>query len=412
MALLRKLCRRTARAPARLPGNPGARHRTTRRNAHGAQQEQLRALEANLPPPIAPSPATHVLALLVRAEAGQWEAWWQLTRFLTLTTKSRAFGIDLDYFITTAPGWAEADETLRQRIVASAERYLAEAETSVDAWLGHNPMTIHRNDVAGLRAFILLKQVSPEAYGRISDETWRKWALVIVGLPRRTVIENSLEISQILTDASNHAPAEFVAAVRTIIRLERERMRAADATQTPGPPFFILRDLDGCWLNASLSEAIYDEFRNPDNTPAEYAAFLDALLTVGHEPALTHALDLLAASQSATRARSLAIAQVLLRCAAARSWPTLRTAMESDDDFAREVLLHVASHFGFDKPFCGSMGEREIAALYRLMLGCSRAMTMASAQWALSALGTGLEISATAFHGIWPKWGLRQPSPH
>jgi hypothetical protein len=31
---------------------------------------------------------------------------------------------------TPKPGWSEADETLRRRIVASAERYLAEAETS------------------------------------------------------------------------------------------------------------------------------------------------------------------------------------------------------------------------------------------------------------------------------------------
>lgn len=116
------------------------------------------------------------------------------------------------------PGWSEADETLRRRIVASAERYLAEAETSIDAWLGHEPMPLHRNDVAGLRAFILLKQASPEGYARIADETWQKWAPVIVGLPRCTVIDKSPEIAQILMDALNHAPAELLAAVRTIIR--------------------------------------------------------------------------------------------------------------------------------------------------------------------------------------------------
>ena len=61
------------------------------------------------------------------------------------------------------PGWSEADETLRRRIVASAERHLAEAETSIDPRLGHEPMPLHRNDVAGLRTFILLKQASPRA---------------------------------------------------------------------------------------------------------------------------------------------------------------------------------------------------------------------------------------------------------
>ena len=38
-------------------------------------------------------------------------------------------------------------------------------------------------------AFILLKQLSPEGYAGIAYETWKKWAPVIVGLPRRLVIE-------------------------------------------------------------------------------------------------------------------------------------------------------------------------------------------------------------------------------
>jgi hypothetical protein len=331
------------------------------------QQEQLRALENNIPPPIAPDPASLILARLAEAEAGRWQAWWQLTYYLMLTPESRALDHDLDYFITAMPGWAEADNELRLRITVSAERYLTDAETSTDVWLGHNPMPIQLNAVAGLRAFILLRQVSPEGYARIAGETWRKWAPVIVGLPRRLVIDKSPDIAGILTDALNHAPAEFLTAVRTIIRLERERIRAPGATPQPGPPFFILRDLDGCWHNAPLKDAIFDELRNPDNTPDEYAAFLEALLEAGVEPALDHALGLLADSRPAARARNLAIADVLLRHAAVRSWPALRAAMESDHDFAREALLRVAAHFSFDRPFYRGLGERDIAALYLLM---------------------------------------------
>ena len=228
-------------------------------------------------------------------------------------------------------------------------------------------MPLQCNDVAGFRAFILLRQVSSEGYARIADATWRKWAAVIVGLPRRTAIRKSPEIAQILTDAMDRAPTEFVAAVRTIIRLERERMRAPDAAPPVGSPFFILSDLDGCWRSDLLRDAISDELRNPDNIPAEYKAFLDALLEAGVESALDHALALLAHSEPSTRARDLAIADVLLRRAAVRSWPALWTAMESDDDFAREALLRVASHFSFDKPFYAGIGERDVAALYLLM---------------------------------------------
>lgn len=227
-------------------------------------------------------------------------------------------------------------------------------------------MSIHRNDVAALRAFILLQQFSPERYGRISDETWRKWAPVIVGLPRRAEIDKSPEIRRILTDALSYAPVEFVAAVRTIIRLERERMRAPGAPPPPAP-FFILRDLDGCWLHPLLRKAISDEMRNPDNSPAEYAAFLDALFDAGIDDTLDHALSLLTESGPCAPARRLAITDVLLCRAPVRSWPTVWVAMESDDDFAREALLRVASRFGFDRPFYRGISERNVASLYALI---------------------------------------------
>ncbi len=166
-----------------------------------AQQQQLRALEHDRPPPLAPDLSERIFALLTEAESGRWQAWWQLTCYLNLTPESRGWGLDLGYFIATMPGWVNADEPLRRRIVASGERYLAEAETSIDAWLGHETMHIQWNDVAGLRAFILLRQVSPEGYSRITGSTWQKWAPVIVGLPRRLVVDIAPDIAQILTDA-------------------------------------------------------------------------------------------------------------------------------------------------------------------------------------------------------------------
>jgi hypothetical protein len=328
-------------------------------------REQLRALERERPPPIVADPAGKVVALLTDAESGKWKAWWQLTYYLMLTPESRTFGDETEYFITAMPGWLDADVTVRQRITISAERYLVTGRSSVNTWLGRNPMTLRRNDVAALRAFILLKQVSPEGYARITEKTWRKWAPVIVGLPRRTVIEKSAEIAEILAEAANRAPNELVDAVKMMIQRERERIRATDATDTPGSPFFILNDLNGCWHISHLRDAISDELRNTDNTPAEYAAFLDALLEAGVESAFDHAFAILA--DSTPRARNIALAEVLLRRAAVRSWPSLWTAMESDDDFARQVLLGVALHFSFADPFYIGIGERDLAALYVLM---------------------------------------------
>jgi len=72
-------------------------------------------------------------------------------------------------------------------------------------------------------------------------------------------------------------------------------------------------------------------------------------------------------SEPSTRDRNLAIADVLLRRAAVRSWPVLKSLMESDDDFAREVFLRAASRHSFgDKPFYIGLSERDIADVYVL----------------------------------------------
>jgi len=332
-----------------------------------ALQEQWISIDNNRPPPLVPDLSDQIFVRLAEAEAGRWQSWWQLTSLLNLTPDSRGWGNELHYFITSMPGWSDADETLQHRIVASAERYLADAETTIDAWLGHEPMSIQRNDVAGFRAFILLRQRSPERYGRIEVATWQKWAPVIVGLPRRTVIDNAPDIAHILTDALAHAPTEFVGAVQTIIRLERQRIRASGDRLNQGSPFFILRDLDGCWGNALLKDAIYGELCGADNTAGEYAALLDALLDAGIDEAFDHALGLLSRLEASVREQTLAIADVLLRHSAVRAWPAVRAVVASDDDLTREILLRVSRHFGFGTPFYAGMSEREIGNLYLLM---------------------------------------------
>jgi hypothetical protein len=55
------------------------------------QQEQLRALENDRPPPIAPDPASQILARLTEAEAGRWQAWWPLTYYLMLSVRPKSY---------------------------------------------------------------------------------------------------------------------------------------------------------------------------------------------------------------------------------------------------------------------------------------------------------------------------------
>jgi hypothetical protein len=328
-------------------------------------QEQMRELKERAPPPAVADLPGEISRVLARAEAGEWQAWWQLNLVLTLTPESRGIGDDLNYFITNMPGWAAGDESLRQRIVATAERYLVDADTSADTWLGQQPMRLQRNDLAAMRAFILLRHAAPDAYSRIPIAAWIKWTPVIVGLPRKGVADDSHELGTSVQDALTKAPEAFIATVRKMLRMEKERSRAFTEAPIPnaGPPFLVLRDLEGCWGDEGLKAAMFEEMKASDIRPAEYAALLDALLEADYEPAIEHGIARVSVLDESTTA----IANVLLRRTPARVWPMLWPKLVADDELARAILTHAAGSFYLATPFYAAIGEEAIADLYLMM---------------------------------------------
>jgi hypothetical protein len=101
----------------------------------------------------------------------------------------------------------------------------------------------------------------------------------------------------------------------------------------------------------------------PDTTPAEYAVLLDALLGVGFQPAVDHALSALSEPDNDV----LPIAKSLLPRMPAGVWPALWARLARDDDLARDLLLYAAGQFHLSTPFYAGVGEEAIADLYLLM---------------------------------------------
>jgi hypothetical protein len=79
-----------------------------------------------------------------------------------------------------------------------------------------------------------------------------------------------------LLDAIDRAPVEFIAAISTIIRSERDEVRQPGNEQMT-TFFSVLDNLSGCWRNDALRDAILAELRNPENTPSEYAVLLERI---------------------------------------------------------------------------------------------------------------------------------------
>ena len=331
-----------------------------------ALQRQMQEMQERVPPPAIADLPAEIAALLARAENGEWQAWCWLNLVLMLTPKSPTIVEGLNYFITKMPGWASADEATRRRIVATAQTYLTDAESSVDLWFGKIPMPLHSNDLSAVRAFILLRQAAPDGYAAIPQATWEKWAPVIIGLRLPLADDPSSETGGLLRDALTKAPAAFVLAVRKMLHMEKAQARASSDAQALSVthPFHFLQDLEGCWDDEGLKVALFDEMQASDLRPAEYAALVDALLKATYRPAIEDAvarIDLLDESR-------IAIADVFLRLAPGLVWPLLWPKLRADDALARAVLTRAAGSFYHSTAFYAGIGADAIADLYLLMV--------------------------------------------
>jgi hypothetical protein len=341
-----------------LLDSPTARHQ---REYH----QQMREFETTSQQALDPPPAERVRLHLERFEAGEIDAWWHLNLDLTLEATSTFYN-ELQCRITEMPGWEGANEETRSRIVTAGKHFLENAKPRIEGWIGTNSYT--HSDMSAYRAFVLLREVARETYDQLDDDVWRKWAPVIVAVPKETGTVRGKFHDDLVADAAGRAPLEFARTVQRLIRSER---RLARAQPQPQPaqilPFLILRTLDKCWDSSALKEVIYTELNNRNNSPAQCEALLEPLLKASFEPAREFATHLLTMRRvRAARPRpyaQVAATQLLVYCTA-QSWPVVWRCICADRTFGHDVFLKIAHEYRHDFTFYAALAEDQIGDLY------------------------------------------------
>lgn len=102
-----------------LDGIELASDEAARARSHLAHELQLAEMYQRPPAPELDLPKL-IRDCLERAEAGEWQAWWQMNVWLACPPENPNAGTDLDYIITEMPGWLQADEPVRRRIVTGS----------------------------------------------------------------------------------------------------------------------------------------------------------------------------------------------------------------------------------------------------------------------------------------------------
>jgi hypothetical protein len=322
-------------------------------------------MEGNRPPLVDPPPEERVRIGLERFEAGDIDAWWRLNLSLTLSPRSTHYN-ELQSRITKMPGWSAAGDETRRRILNAAKKYLENGQPRVEKWLGKN--SYQHSDLSAYRALVLLREVDRETYEGLDADVWKKWAPVVVGVPKETGTVEGKFHDDIAAEVSAKAPREFARTVQRLIRAERRRNRAQPQTPPAGPiPFFVLRTLDECWSSKALKEVVHAELKNRNNSPAECEALLEPLLTADFEPAHDFARHLLTGRHRSTGSRwpfVLVAATQLLAHSPVQSWSAVWERVSADQVFGHELFERLAHNYRHEQAFYSAFDEAQLAELY------------------------------------------------
>ncbi|WP_226574440.1 NACHT domain-containing protein [Microseira wollei] len=301
-------------------------------------------------PLLEPPPKERVLQLLEKLEAGDLSAWWQLNREMTLKPESKYYGDELELDLTKLPGWQEAEEVTRKRIIEGAKKYIQQQNDIPYDWIGTN--TDNRPALAGCRALHLLLKESSDFLNTLSPEICRKLTPVIIAAPFDNQHKDSY--LEILKRSYLNAPQVFINTMITLIDKDNQEHEY----------LFGVNRFDKCW-DERLKLALIEKAKDPSLKPQCVGQLLEELLKQGLTEARDFANSLISFPLPLVeneREKALIASRVLVENSAPSSWSFLWSLIQQDSSFGREVLELAANRYSFGIQL--HLTETQLADLY------------------------------------------------
>ncbi|WP_228025017.1 NACHT domain-containing NTPase [cf. Phormidesmis sp. LEGE 11477] len=302
------------------------------------------------PPLLDPPPMERVLQCLEKLESGDLSAWWRLNMEMTLKPENRVDDNENELDLTQLPGWQEADETTRRRIIEGAKKYVQQQDDVDYDWV--RTPTLNRSGLAGCRAFLLLLEKSPDFLKNLSSEIWKRWTPVIVAAPSSD--QRKDYYLGLVRYAYLNAPEEFIKALIALINKENQEHDYLS----------VIDHLDKCW-DEQLKLTLLGKTKDPLLNPKCVGQLLEKLLNKESTEAEDFAKSLIGFPLPSTeneREKALIAARVLVENSNPSSWSFIWRLIRQDSSFGCEVLELVAyrHHYGIQL----NLIETQLADLY------------------------------------------------
>jgi predicted NACHT family NTPase len=326
--------------------------------AEKAKAEYLRIQEMLTPENrqtlLEPSPRERVLTALSQLENGEIGAWWHLCREMTLMPTSTHYDERFEPDLTALPGWKEAEEATKIRIIAAAKVYIYQGEPETNAWLGTN--SFRYSALAGYKALRLILLKEPEFISTISADMWKKWTSIILDYPNAGEDKNKEIRQKLVKLAYLNAPDEFIRTLMILINEENKQLGSIHITD----------QVRHCW-DERLATVILDKVKAEPLTAKSLGCLLKELLIYQVNQAKTFAESLISIpppNSGEERAKAIVAAQMLILYAEDAGWLVVWRAIQEDPEFGREVMESVSYSIKFEGSVEQRLKEDCIADLY------------------------------------------------
>jgi hypothetical protein len=284
-------------------------------------------------PTLDPPTNVRIERCLDLAEASDWNAFWQLNYWLAVDANLQINELEPD--ITKLHGWTEASDSIRSRIVRVAAAYLRLGEPGNGNWV--REQTLQRPAFAGYRALRLLANLDPAEFQNLSSGVWKRWTVSVVCYPA----DNSeLAVQQnLIARAYGSTPDETLQAFDLLIESDFN----ADANRLR----FDLSKVSRCWKpDGRVAQLLLGKLAALGSKAEHMGAVLEELLQQDVDEALDFArehLKLPISTMGEDGNQTKVVTRTLLRSAQPETFEISWAAIQSDDDFGREVFLDFAN---------------------------------------------------------------------
>jgi len=305
------------------------------------------------PPLLEPPPSVRIDSMLAKCEAGEVGLWWCVVAEMTLEERSTYYGDVFKPDITVLPGWVEADQALRARVVSAAQRFilegvLANAEILLEGDASQDQVSVYQ-------ALCLLRKLEPAFVDDLSAKVWGKWAPVLFGPVYAG--EDKEPLQDFLRRAYAVVPDRVVGVF----------LQKIDKDASKDQVYLDFDPLESCW-DARLCAALLEKARGSER-PAVFSQLLVALLGHACPNARTLAEGLFRSplpDGPSERKKVVFAAATLLQGREPFNWEAVWSIVEADEAFGHELMAKIADRFeiGVDK-ISRHLSVDDIASLFR-----------------------------------------------